>query len=146
MWSVIKKNPISTFAVLMVAITLGYLIYMSHWETTVLTGSSWCARSSGLEKMLPGQTVQQALEVLKACNEMQKIQLEAVAWDSHIDHLTFSFVLILLSGVVIAGVKMAFKISKDGAEANVSKDVAAAAEHVVEGAKEAAAEVKEAKP
>lgn len=122
MWSVIKKNPISTLAVLQIAVVLAFMIYMTVWQTEVLTGSSWCARSSGLEKMLPGQTVAQMLEVLKACNEMQKIQLGAVAVNSHIDHATFAFVLILLSGVVIAGVKMAFKLSKDGLEGDVSRD------------------------
>lgn len=137
----LAKNPISSFAVAMVAVTLGFLIYMANWQTTTLTSHDWCSRAMGAEKVAPGKTYEQSIQAMQGCIDVLKIQLEAIATDSHIDHLTFSFVLILLSGVVIAGVKMAFKVSKEGIEGDFRKDREQAAQHVVEGAQEAADEI-----
>lgn len=144
MWSVIKNNPISTFAVMLVAVIGGFLIYMSIWQTTILTSPDWCQKAQRAERLAPGQTAQQSLEAIKSCNELLLVQLNAIALDSHIDHGTFAIVIIVLIAVVVAGAKVAFKAGTGGIEGSVGRDhgAAAGAEHVADAAKVAEAEVK----
>lgn len=144
MWKVIKNNPISTFAVLCVACTAAFLGYMTVWQTNILSSPTWCAKAMGAEKMLPGQSAQQTLEALRSCNNLLMVQVSAIANDSHINHSAFALVLVVLIVVVIAGARASFKAGKDGIEGSVSRDADAAADHVVEGAAQAAAEVKDA--
>lgn len=148
MWSVIKKNPISTFAVLCVAATGMFLAYMAVWQTNILSSPNWCAKAMGAERMLPDQTVQQTLEALKSCNNLLMVQVSAIATDSHINHGAFALVLIVLIVVVIAGARASWKLSTSGLEGSVSRhdDAASGAEHVADAAKVAEAEVKDAKP
>lgn len=117
MWSVIKKNPISSFAVLLVAVIGGFLIYMSVWQTTILTSPDWCNRAMKAEQLDTGSRLDAAL----ACVGLQKVQLEAVAVDSHIDHATFAIVIIVLIVVVIAGARASWKVSTTGFEGSVSR-------------------------
>lgn len=139
----VAKNPISTFAVFLVAVSFAFLGYMAVWQTSILTSPDWCRRALGAEKATPGTTSEQATEAVETCNEMLLVQLNAIAWDSHIDHGTIALLLIVLVVVVVAGARASWKLSKDGFEGSVSKhDAAEAADHVVAGAKEAAAEVK----
>lgn len=148
MWEVIKKNPVSSFAVLLVALTGGFLAYMSWWETTILTSPDWCQKAQRAERLAPGQDAKQILEALRSCNDMLLVQLNAVAVDSHIDHGTFSLVLVVLIIVVIAGARASWKLTKEGFEGSVGKDhgASAGAEHVADAAKVAEAEVKGATP
>ena len=126
MWEVIKKNPISTFAVLLVAAVGGFLVYMAVWQTTILASPGWCAKALGAEKLAPGQTYQQAMEALKSCNDLLLVQLNAIAVDSHIGHGTFAVVIIVLIVVVIAGARASFKMGKEGLEGSVGRDAVAA--------------------
>jgi hypothetical protein len=122
MWGVIKKNPISAFAVLLVAFVGGFLVYMAVWQTTILASPSWCAKALGAEKIAPGQDPKQILESLKSCNEMLLVQLNAIAVDSHIGHGTFAIVIIVLIVVVIAGARASWKLSTTGFEGSVSRE------------------------
>lgn len=122
MWDVLKKNPISAFAVLLVGVVGGYLIYMSVWQTTILASPNWCAKALGAERAAPGQDPKQVLETLRSCNEMLLVQLNAIALDSHIDHSTFSIVIIVLIVVVIAGARASWKLSTSGIEGSVGRE------------------------
>lgn len=138
MWSVIKKNPISTFAVLLVAVIGGFLIFMSVWQTTILTSPDWCQRAIRAEQLAPGRTTRQAIEALRSCNSLQQIQLNAIAVDSHIDHGVFGMLLLVLVIVVIAGARASWKISRQGIEGSISRDDPGDDSPKVEGAKEVA--------
>jgi hypothetical protein len=143
----IARHPISFFAVLCVAATGGWLAYMSERQLDVLESPNWCGRVMGAEKGIPGPTsYAQALEVLKGCNEILKLQLQAIAMDSHIDHSVFGLGLLVLVIVVLAGARAAWKINiKEGVvEGDVRRhdEVEAAVDHVVEGTVAAAEEVK----
>src|SRR5688572_8724308 len=105
MWDVIKKNPISAFAVLSVTLLSGFLVYMAYWQTTILTSSDWCSRALGAEKAAPGKSAEQSTEALKSCISLMEIQLNAIATDSHINQGTFAMVVIVLFVVVIAGAR-----------------------------------------
>lgn len=137
----LAKNPISTFAVLCVAATAAFLGYMSDRLLTVLESADWCGKAIQAEKISPGSTY----VGLTTCVELLKIQLTAVATGFHIGLSAYAFSLVVLVVVVVAGARAAGKLP-GGIEFNVSRDdpgdEVKAAEHVVAGAKEAAAEVK----
>lgn len=135
----VAKNPISTFAVLCVAATAAFLGYMTLRMAAVLESPSWCANAIQAEKISPGNT----FVGLTSCVEMLKIQLQSMSTGFHISIGAFAFSLIVLVVIVVAGARASGKIP-GGLEFNVSREdpAAAAADHVVEGAKEAAAEVK----
>lgn len=121
MWSVIKKNPISTFAVLCVAISGLFVGYMIIWQTGILTSPDWCKRAMGAEKVAPGQTTEQTLEALKSCNSSLLVQLNAIATDSHIDHTVIGIVVVVLIVVVVAGARASWKLSTSGFEGSVAR-------------------------
>lgn len=122
MWDVVKKNPISTFAVLCVAATGLFLAYMAIWQTTILASPDWCAKALRAEQLAPGKTYQQAMEALQSCNNLLLVQLGAVALDSHIDHGAVAFVLIVLIVVVIAGARASWKLGMQGLEGSVGRE------------------------
>lgn len=136
----LAKNPISTFAVLCVAATGLFLAYMVIWQTNILSSPDWCNRAMNAEKLAETSRLDAAL----ACVGLQKVQIEALAFDSHINHSTFAIIIIVLIVVVIAGARASWKLSTSGLEGSVSRhdDAAAGAAHVATAAKEAEAEVK----
>lgn len=142
MWEVIKKNPISAFAVLVTTAIGIFLGYMILWQTEILASPTWCAKAMGAEKAAPGQTYQQAMEALKSCNNLLMVQLESLATDSHIDHGVIGTVIIVLIVVVIAGARASWKLGMQGLEGSVGRE-AAAADRVATAAVNEAAEVKD---
>ncbi len=133
----IAKNPISLFAVLCVACTAAFLGVMAWRLIAVLESTDWCGKAIQAEKISPGSTY----VGLTTCVELLKIQLEAVATGFHISLSAFSFSLIVLIVVVVAGARASGKIL--AMEFDVGRqDAIAAAEHVEEGAIQAAEEVK----
>jgi hypothetical protein len=140
----IAKNPISLFAVLCVAATAAFLGVLTYRLLVVLESPAWCAKAIQAEKVTPGDTY----VGLTTCVELLKIQLSAVATGFHISTGGFVFVLIVLIVVVVAGARASGKVGAGGLEFDMSRQdaaaagAAAAADHVVEGAEQAAAEVK----
>lgn len=142
----LAKNPVSSFAVLLVAVISGFLGYMILWQTEILTNAGWCRQASWAGQQLPTDlTTQQTLEILKSCNNLLMAQVEAIAADSHIDHGIVGLVLIVLVVVVISSARLAFKLSHKGLEGDLSRHgdpAAAGAQHVADEAQEAADDVK----
>lgn len=136
----LARNPISFFAVLCVASTAAFLGMLTYRLLIVLESPAWCAKAIQAEKVSPGSTY----VGLTTCVELLKIQLEAVATGFHISTGGFVFVLIVLIVVVVAGARASGKLGASGMEFDVGKhDAAAAADHVVAGAEQAAEEVKQ---
>jgi hypothetical protein len=133
----LARNPISTFAVFCVACTAAFLGFMTHRLLDVLESSDWCGKAIQAEKISPGSTY----VGLTTCVDLLKIQLGAVATGFHIGLGAYAFSLVVLIVVVVAGAKASGKIP-GGIEFNVSRDAEEAADHVVAGAQDAAAEVK----
>lgn len=144
MWEVIKRNPISAFAVLLVAATGLFLAYMAIWQTRILSSPDWCNRAMKAEQLQEGSRLDAAL----ACVGLQKIQIEAIAFDSHINQGAFALMLIVLIVVVIAGARASWKISASGLEGSVSRHDAEAkgAHQVADAAKDEAEEITAGKP
>lgn len=133
----LAKNPISFFAVLCVGATAYFLQSLTYRLLSVIESPSWCAKAVQAER------VTNSTSELTTCVVLLKIQLEAVATGFHIATGGFVFVLIVLIVVVVAGARASGKLGATGVQFDVGKHEAdKAAEHVVEGAKEAAAEVR----
>lgn len=133
-------NPIRAFAVLCVAVTSAYVMFIGWTLITILRSPDWCARALGAEKASPGQTI----KGLEACIELMGIQLNALAMDSHISQGVIAMCLLTLMVIVIAGGKL--KGSGFGGSLDIGADddhdpAVAGAKHVEEAAHQAAAEV-----
>lgn len=136
----VARNPISLFAVLCVACTAAFLGWLTYRLLLVLESPAWCAKAIQAEKVSPGSTY----VGLTTCVELLKIQLSAIATGFHISTGGFVFVLVVLVVVVVAGAKASGKLGTGGVEFDVGRqDAAAAADHVVEGAEQAAQEIKQ---
>lgn len=134
----LARNPISLFAVLCVACTAAWLGYMSYRLLAVVESTEWCAKAIQAERITPGNT----FVGLVGCIDILKLQLGGVVNGFYIALGSFAFSLIVLVVVVVAGARASGKLA-GMMEFNVGKHAAdAAAEHVVEGAQDAAAEVK----
>lgn len=114
----IATNPISTFAVLLVAGLISFLAYMMVWQTNILSSPDWCNRAMKAEQLQEGSRLDAAL----ACVGLQKIQIEALALDSHINHSGMVMAFVVLIVVVIAGARLAFKLSQTGLEGDMGRD------------------------
>lgn len=136
----LARNPISLFAVFCVACTASFLGWLTYRLVGVLESPDWCGKAIQAEKISPGNT----FVGLTTCTELLKIQLSAIATGFHISTGGFVFVLIVLIVVVVAGARASGKLGPTGMEFDMGKHADAAADHVVEGAEQAAAEVKEA--
>ncbi len=142
LFNTLARNPISFFAVMCVASTSFFLGWLTYRLIGVLESPDWCSKALQAERIST-----ETKGGLTSCVDLLKTQLEAVATGFHISTGGFVFVLIVLIVVVVAGAKANFKLGTDGIEGNVSRDSAAdAADHVVKGAEDAAAEVKDAAP
>lgn len=137
----IARNPISFFAVICVASAAWLLYIITDRLLDVLESPKWCANAIQAEKISPGST----FKGLEACLEILQLQLSTMGTGFHIALSGFTFSLVVLVVVVVAGARASGKLGSGGVEFNVGKTEAdAAADHVVAGAKDAAAEVKEA--
>lgn len=134
----LARNPISLFAVLCVAAAGIFIGYMTLRMAGVLESSKFCGDAIQAEKITPGNT----FVGLTTCVDLLKIQLQALATGFHISVGSFALTLIFLIVVVVAGARASAKVGAGGMEFNVGKEAEKAADHVVEGAQEAAAEVK----
>lgn len=132
------ENPIRLFALVCVAGTSAFLMYLILKLVEIIAGPDWCSRALQAEKI----TQRDTFVGLTACVDILKLQVAALAQALTISVGTLALCLGVLVVIVIAGARLAGKVF--GQEIDVSRQdkVDAAAEHVVEGAQQAAAEVK----
>ena len=134
------QNPIRLFAVLCVAITSGFIMYMAQWVVGVLAGPGWCRTALGAEKVSGSDSTVKGLD---ACVGLLTIQLKALATNSYVLLVVLALCLLVLIVVVIAGAKLDFKASADGVEGNISADAPEAAQQVADTAQQTANVIKE---
>ena len=131
------ENPIRLFALVCVAGTSVFLMYLILKLVEIIAGPDWCSRALQAEKI----TQRDTFVGLTACVDILKLQVAALAQALTISVGTLALCLGVLVVIVIAGARLAGKVF--GQEIDVSRqDQVAAAEHVVEGAQQAADEVK----
>jgi hypothetical protein len=116
-------NPIRGFAVLCVAVTSAFVMFMSYRLIQILSGPEWCGKALQAERISS-----QNFGGLTACVELLKIQLKALATNSFIFGGVIALCLLTLIVIVIAGGRLQFSASKTGVSGNMSsaEDAAAA--------------------
>lgn len=135
----IKNQPVRTFALVCVAITSAFVMYMRYWQLSILSSPDWCNRAMKAEQLDASSRLDAAL----ACVGLQTIQIKSIATNSFIDGGTIALCLLALMVIVVAGGHLSVA-SKLGS-VNIGKDpVGEAAQVVADGAQEAANEVKAA--
>lgn len=112
------RNTIRTFALICVAFTSAYIMYMGWWINTTLAAPQWCARALGAGNIIGKDKTVQGLE---GCIELLKIQLNSLAWNSHILFGVVALCLLVLMVIVVAGGKLSFKASKEGVEGDIGE-------------------------
>ncbi len=112
------KNPIRLFAVLCVAVTSGFVMYMSKQLLDTLSGPGWCRTALGAEKV---SSTDGTIKGLDACVGLLTIQLKSLANNSYIFGGVIALCLLTLIVIVIAGARLDFKAGATGVEANIDQ-------------------------
>lgn len=103
------------FALLCVAVTSGFIIYMSVWHTNLLADPGWCQRIIAAAK-----TSEQLDNVFGGCFSILKQQLSAVAVNSHVYAGVLALCLLVLMVIVVARGRLSFSASKDSVAGNIA--------------------------
>jgi hypothetical protein len=124
-----RHDTIRTWALVVTGITSTAVIGFAWWLIDILNAPDWCERAVGA-----GQDANaRPFLSVQACFDLLRIQVEALALNSHMLVGTLALCLAVLVVIVLAGGKVSFTASKDGASANIGSD-----HPEVEGAKRVA--------
>jgi hypothetical protein len=102
--SFIKNQPIRFFALVCVAITSGYVMWMGWRLSNILTSPGWCNRTISADEVTSG-----TFDALQACVGLLGEQLKATALNSHIYAGTIALCLLALMVIVVAGGHLSFQ-------------------------------------
>lgn len=133
------KNPIRLFAVICVAITSAYVMYIRYWLLTTLSGPGWCATALGAGKASSKDG--SPIKGLESCVSLLTIQLKTLADNSYIDGLVIALCLLVLMVVVIAGARLDLKVTPTSLDANIDSTSAPRAAQTVADSAQATADV-----
>lgn len=109
---------IRTFAVICVAVTSAYVMWMGYRLNETLSGPGWCATALGAGKAASKDGT--PIKGLEACVGLLTIQLRTLSTNSHILLGTVALCLAVLIIIVVAGAKFSGEVSKDGAKADIA--------------------------
>lgn len=139
----VLNNPIRVAALICVAATSAFIMWMSYRLVEILSAPDWCARAINAERL----SATRATSSLELCKELLLKQVGSLAINSHIYAGVIALCLLVLIVIVIAGGKLSFQASKDGVSANVGKEVqqaaAVAAEETAQAAVDTASEIRD---
>lgn len=112
------RFTIRTFAVICVAVTSAYVMWMGYRLNETLSGPGWCATALGAGKAAsPDGT---PIKGLEACVGLLTIQLKTLSTNSHILLGTVALCLAVLIIIVIAGARFSGEVGAGGAKASVA--------------------------
>lgn len=109
------EHPIQSFAVMCVAITSSYVMYMGYRLTTILASPDWCGKALQAQRISS-----QSFGGLTACVDLLKIQLKALAENSLIYAGVIALCLLVLIVIVIAGARLSGDFGKGGAHLDLA--------------------------
>lgn len=115
-----KHNTIRTFALVCVAISSAYVMYMGWWLVRLLSANDWCVRALGAGKQADGN--RELIKGAEACVELMSQQIGALSVNSYIYGASTAICLMALMVIVIAGGRISFKGGKDGVSAEIGKE------------------------
>lgn len=132
------RYSVRSWALVAVAVTTMFLIGMSVWFTSILSGRDWCNRAIGAAEYVDGRPA----EAIAGCFSLLNAQLKAIAWNSHIAISIIALSLLTLVVIVLAGGRLSFKASASGVSADMSHEESEAkgAQETAEAAVEVAEE------
>jgi hypothetical protein len=107
---------IRTFAVICVAATSAYVMWMGYRLNETLSGPGWCRTALGAEK---ASSSDGTIKGLDACVGLLTIQLKSLSTNSHILLGSIALCLAVLIIIVVAGAKFSGEVSASGAKASV---------------------------
>lgn len=128
-------NPIRAAALVCVAVTSVFIMWMAYRVNETLSGPGWCRTALGAEK---ASSTDGAIKGLDACVSLLTIQLKSLATNSHILFGVIALCLLVLIVIVIAGGKLSFQATRTGVSANIGKEAAQAAALAAEATAQAA--------
>lgn len=132
----IKNQPVRFFALVCVAITSAYVMWMGWRLVETLSSPGWCNRALNADKVATSS----GFDALQACVGLLSIQLKSLATNSHIFAGVIALCLLALMVIVVAGGHLSF--SSPIGSANVGGDPVKAAQHVADEAQDAVRDVK----
>lgn len=138
------RNPIRGFAVLCVAVTSAFIMWMSYQLLHVLSGPGWCATALGAGKASSSDG--SPIKGLEACVSLLTIQLKALALNSYLFGGVIALCLLTLIVIVIAGSKLSFDAGPTGVKADIGGDAPTAAQTVADSAQNTADVIKASAP
>jgi hypothetical protein len=112
-------NPVRAAALIVVAITSAYVMWMGYRLNETLSGPGWCATALGAGKA--STTDGAPVKGLEACVGLLTIQLKSISTNSHILFGVVALCLAVLVVIVIAGGRLSFKASGDSIETDISQ-------------------------
>jgi hypothetical protein len=113
-------TPVRIAALICVAVTSIFLMYMNWKIVNILASPDWCSKALQAEKIST-----QNFGGLTACVDLLTIQLKSLSTNSQIQNGVIALSLLVLIVIVIAGGKLDFSWGKDGASASMSKETPA---------------------
>lgn len=112
----IPRFTIRTFAVVCVAATSLYVMWLGNKITDTLSGPGWCATALGAGKATSSEGTVKGLD---ACVSLLTIQLNSLSTNSHILLATIALSLGVLIVIVVAGAKFSGTFDEHGGTINV---------------------------
>jgi hypothetical protein len=95
----VKNQPVRFFALVCVAITSAYVMWMGWRLVETLSSPGWCNRALKADEIAPSGT----FDALEACVGLLSIQLKSLATNSHIYAGVIALCLLALMVIVVAG-------------------------------------------
>lgn len=113
----IPRFSIRAFAVVCVAVTSAYVMWMGYQLNETLSGPGWCRTALGAEK---ASSSDGTIKGLDACVGLLTIQLKSLSTNSHILLGSIALCLSVLIVIVVAGARFSGEVSATGAKADFS--------------------------
>lgn len=130
---------IRSWALLAVAVSSSFTIGIAIWLISILSAQDWCSRALGAAKYATGRPA----NAIDACFNLMNEQVGTLGTALLIVIGVQALSLAVLVIIVLAGGRVNFRASKEGVEADISRDVADAAKDVARAADDRADEIVE---
>lgn len=133
------KAGIHWFALVSVAATSGFLVWLSQRLVHVLAAKDWCYIAVGADKAAPATG---NIDALTACVGLLTLQVKALALDSHIAIGTMALCLAVLVVVVLANARLELDAGAAGVHTKIGGDAGDAAQETADAAQAKADDIK----
>jgi hypothetical protein len=117
-WFEITQNKVLAFALVCVAASSAFVMWMQITLVGTLSSPDWCARAINAEKLaaVRGQSS------IAICADLFDKQLGSLAIGLFINAGTNALCLLVLIVIVVAGGKLKFKADASGIEGDIGRD------------------------